>query len=83
MFQVKIDVSHHALREGALSRVKEIVFCMDDPVDLEQSKKKKKPETLEASIKSFGSYLNVSKVKSCSYVTLAWRCRLEDHNRKK
>ena len=84
--QVKIDVSHHTEKDGHFNNVKPLVFLMDEPklisetkeVKKEKKERKKQPKAgLPAvTMKNFGARASVTVFKNAKNLLLAWRCRL-------
>ena len=70
------------LSQGEWKPSKSLVFCLDDPPNAPDKKKVKKekgakPAGPNITMRNFGSFLDVSKIKSnSSTLVLAWRCRL-------
>lgn len=50
---------------------------ISEPEPQNKKKKKDKDAPMEASVKGFWAYLDVSKFKACPHFIVAWRCRLE------
>ena len=85
VLQVKIEVSHHALQDGAWKTTKPLVFVLDNipeekqkkvKKELKEKKRKLKKEGTDGiSMKNFGAHLDVPKIKSAEHLTTAWRCR--------
>ena len=72
-----MEVSHHELKDGAITNVKKLVFVLDQLA--ENPKNKKKKATLTP--KNLGAHVNVSKLKAnTSTMELAWRCRSPEEN---
>ncbi|CAK9073863.1 unnamed protein product [Durusdinium trenchii] len=68
--EVKVNISHHELKDGGIKRVKELVFVLDEP----ESNRKKKKKTVTA--KNLGSFMNIPKLKANdTTMELTWRCR--------
>lgn len=68
--KVKVNISHHELKDGGIKRVKELVFVLDEP----ESNRKKKKKTVTA--KNLGSFMNIPKLKANdTTMELTWRCR--------
>ena len=76
-----MDISHHAVKDGSISPIKDIVFVMDALKEEEENpkkrKSKKKDDSVECTARNFGAYLNISKFKECPHFKIAFRCRIE------
>ena len=63
-----------------LKCTKPLSFVLDEPKPLTEAKKKKgkkaTPGVSGLTSKNFGSYANISKLKSSPSLVTAWRCRL-------
>ena len=78
--EAKLEVSHHKLQDDKCTNVKPIVFIMDDPPQPKVKKQKKTKDSVSITTKNFGSWINVSKIKTCSDTfKIGWRCRFLDN----
>ena len=74
--EAKLEVSHHKLQDDKCTNVKPIVFIMDDPPQPKVKKQKKTKDSVSITTKNFGSWMNVSKLKTClDTFKIGWRCR--------
>lgn len=75
-----MEVSHHELQDGQWQSVKPLVFVLDEPKEektkRERGKSQKNKGGPQMTIKNFGAWISVTKLKTCSdTVSIVWRCR--------
>ena len=78
--QVKLAITHHSISETEMiERQKALCFLMDPPKDREAngkpSKKKAKKNAGAMTPNSFGSVVDIPKLKNCSRLLIGWRVR--------
>lgn len=74
--QVKVELTHHELVDFEWKNTKSLVFVMDELVDpVKKEGKRRKTKGPEYTSRNFGAFMNISKLKNCTALTLAWRIR--------
>ena len=71
-----MGITHHTVSSEKIEQEKPLAFCMD-AVKAEPPKKKRKSNAAAGSMtsKSFGSVLDIPKLKRANRIVIGWRVR--------
>ena len=74
--QVKVELTHHELVDFEWKSVKSLVFVLDEIVDpVKKEGKRRKTKGPDYTLRNFGAFMNIGKLKNATSMTLAWRVR--------